>query len=219
MKILFYGDSVTDAGRMPDADEIRNTTLGTGYVMLTASRLWLRDPTAYEILNRGVSGNRSTDLYARVDKAVWANRPDLLSILAGVNDVLHGIRKPVNGVPLARFDRVYRMMLEETMEALPDTKIVLCEPFCLHGSMTNSVFAQISHVREYAKAVEKMAQDYGLYWLPLQDRLDEAAAKYGAETILRDGIHPLIPGAAILADAWTELFTNTIEPDMKGGKK
>ena len=77
------------------------------------------DPTKHEIFNRGISGNRVVDLYARIKSDVWNLKPDVLSILVGVNDVWHEL-DIANGVDIERYERIYGMMLEETLERLPN---------------------------------------------------------------------------------------------------
>ncbi len=206
MKIVFFGDSVTDCGRAREKErQIYNSRYGFGYVMQAAGRLFLRDPVGYEILNRGISGNRVPDLYARVKPDVWNENPDVLSILIGINDLWHGIH-PINaGVELPRFEKCYRALIEETRERLPETKIMLMEPFVLRGSETEERFSEFEKVYEYAAVVKKLAEEYGLWFVPLQKELYDAAEKYGY-VFLRDGVHPTVEGSALIADIWLREF-------------
>jgi lysophospholipase L1-like esterase len=126
MKILFYGDSITDAQRDRSVDHYLSS-YGFGYPSFVAGELLSKNPEQYEIINRGISGNRIVDLYARIKADVWNLQPDVLSILVGVNDVWHEINYN-NGVELERFDKIYRMMLDDTLKVLPNVKIILCEP-------------------------------------------------------------------------------------------
>lgn len=204
MKILFFGDSITDAHR--DREKPHHLYgLGTGFVNGVASRLAAKAPDKYEILNRGISGNRVVDLYARIKVDAWNEAPDVISILVGVNDVWHGIFGD-NGVELDRFARVYRMLIEDTQKALPDVKLILCEPFFLDGAATHEAFDKFRAVYDYAATVKKLAAAYGLPFVALQAPLDRAAAAYGAERILADGVHPALAGAAIIAEEWLKVF-------------
>ena len=134
MKIVFFGDSITDMGRnRGECDEI--WTYGSGYPMLVASHLYRKDPLQYQVVNRGIAGNRIVDLYARVKADVWNERPEVLSILVGVNDIWHEFDWQ-NGVEQDRFERIYDMLIEDTLQRLPNIKIVLCEPFILKASAT-----------------------------------------------------------------------------------
>ena len=139
MKILFYGDSITDAGRTRDLD-VPNKGLGGGYVSYIANQLFEKSLTDYDIYNTGISGNRIVDLYARIKIDCWNIKPDLLSILIGINDIWHEVKRH-NGVEIDRFEKVYRMLLEDTKKALPETKIMLLEPFVLKGSATEEEYA------------------------------------------------------------------------------
>ena len=117
--ILFQGDSITDCGRnREDPDD-----LGDGYVNLITEILSDRY-SHYNIkfINRGISGDRIRDLQLRWDTDCIDIKPDILSILIGVNDTLI--------TPARQFEEEYRMLLTQTARAL-NSKIILCEPFIL----------------------------------------------------------------------------------------
>lgn len=215
MRIVFFGDSITDMGRSREADKSTDIwSYGKGYQMFVAGSLYGENPQKYEVINRGISGNRVVDLYARIKSDVWNLQPDVLSILIGINDVWHEIDSK-NGVELDRFEKVYRMMIEDTKKVLPDLKIVLCEPFVLEGDATveegTDRYQRFCEVYKYAAVVKKLADEYGLYFLPLQEKFNEAAKKFGARYYLYDGVHPMVAGAKLIADEWVKLFKNEIE--------
>ena len=209
MKILFFGDSITDMGRKHDSDG-HIFSYGNGYVYLIASKLFTEVPGTYEIINRGISGNRIVDLYARIKSDVWNQTPDVLSILIGVNDVWHDFAENPNGVEIERWEKIYRALIEETKERLPNTRIILCEPFVLHGTATDyeDKYEKFTQVFEYAKVARKIAADYGLEFVSLQEEFDKKAAQYGAEYFLFDGVHPHVAGATLIADEWLKVFKN-----------
>ena len=204
MKILFYGDSITDAGRARDID-VPNQQLGGGYVSYVANQLLERSLSDYDIYNRGIGGNRVVDLYARIKCDCWNLCPDVLSIHIGVNDVWHEIQRR-NGVELDRFENIYRIMLKETIAALPNTRIMICEPFVLRGTATDEKFDRFLAVKEYAAVAKKLAEEFSLTFVPLQQAFDEAGAKYGNDVILRDGVHPTMKGAVIFGNQWLKAF-------------
>ena len=204
MKILFYGDSITDAGRARDIT-VPNKQLGSGYVAYVANQLLERSLTEYDIVNMGISGNRVVDLYARIKIDCWNHKPDVLSIHIGINDIWHEIHRQ-NGVEIDRFENIYRIMLRETIEVLPDTKIILCEPFVLRGTATDEAFDRFSLVKEYAKVVKKLADEFSLTFVPLQDAMDAAGEKYGNAEILADGVHPTMKGAVVFGNEWLKAF-------------
>lgn len=200
MKILFYGDSITDAGRNKNFD-YDNSSYGFGYPYIINAYLTGKHPKEYEVLNRGISGNRIVDLYARVKADVWNLKPDMLSILIGVNDIWHELDFN-NGVDIVRWEKIYRMLIEDTLKVLPNLKIVIMEPFVLKGTATTEKFDRFSEIKEYAKVAKKIAEDYKCVFVPLQKDLNAAAAKYGEDYCLTDGVHPGIGGAYIIADKW-----------------
>jgi len=211
MKILFFGDSITDASRK-SGNCLPNEVFGVGFVVQVAGRLYEKSPTDYDIVNRGISGNRIVDLYARIKKDVWNESPDLISLLVGVNDVWHEINYD-NGVDIERFERVYRMLIEDTKRVLPDVKFILCEPFVTRGCATNDSYSRFLETKKYAKVVKKLADEYKLYFLPLQTAFDEAYERYGEGVMLFDGVHPSVQGATLLANEWMKLF-NKIEKEI-----
>ena len=134
MKILFQGDSITDTGRNREKD----ISLGSGYALFVSGSLGLTFPGEHEFLNRGISGNRVVDVYARIKSDIINLAPDFMSILIGVNDVWHEFEESPNGVDAEKYYRVYDMLLEEVTTALPKIKIMILEPFCLKGNGTEA---------------------------------------------------------------------------------
>ena len=203
MKIVFYGDSITDAHRDRSVDHYLSS-YGFGYPSFVAGELLSKNPEQYEIINRGISGNRIVDLYARIKADVWNLQPDLLSVLIGVNDVWHEIEHQ-NGVELDRFEKMYRFLIEDTKKALPGVTMMLCEPFVLKGTATTAKFDRFMEVYKYAEVVKKLAEEYGLYYLPLQETLTNTAGDNEAE-YLSDGVHPAVAGAKLIANEWLNAF-------------
>ena len=207
MKILFFGDSITDARRARESDF--NERFGAGFVMQIAGELFLEDPVKYEILNRGISGERIVDLYARIKKDVWNENPDVLTILEGINDISHEVWAQ-NGVETERWARIYKMLLEETIARLPNTKIIIGEPFVFPGEISNKDFPEYAKIRERAQALKKLTEDMRLYYLPLQAVLDEKAERFGVEVITKDGLHPTVYASKVIAEEWLKLFREKI---------
>ncbi len=204
MRILFFGDSVTELGR--DYSGVGFMRFGVGYPLLVAAELYKKDILKYEVINKGVGGNRVVDLYARIKADVWNREPDVLSIMIGVNDVWHDIDKMHNGVDIVRFEKVYRMIIDDTRERFPNMKFILCEPCYLHGVNTDEKYEQFEAIHDYAAVAKKLAEEYGFPFVSLQKKMSEAAEKYGARHYLIDGIHPDVAGAKIIADEWLKVF-------------
>ncbi len=204
--ILFQGDSVTDAGRGLAKDF--NHDLGLGYPFLISARLRCDHPEKnYVILNRGISGHRSVDLYARWKIDTINLKPDLLSILIGVNDTWHEFACK-NGVEVPRYEQFLRMLIEWTKKDLPETKIVLIEPFVLNfGAVAD---AWLPEMKERGEVVRKLAAEYGLTFIPMQSIFNEALKKAPAEFWLKDGVHPTTEGFQLMADAWIQYTKDLI---------
>ena len=200
--ILFQGDSITDAGRSRD----NNNNLGAGYPTLVKGELGYDNPGQYTFYNRGISGNRIVDLYARI-KADFINlKPDYLSILVGVNDVWHeyGLQ---NGVSAEKYFKIYSMLIEEIKEALPETQIMILEPFVLNGSGTEANFDEFqAEVRKRAEKAKEIAEKYNLSFIALQDKFDDAAKKASSEYWLIDGVHPTAMGHELIKRSWIKEF-------------
>lgn len=206
MKILFLGDSITDMGRNREFD-YHAMGYGVGFVNNVASALMYQNPEKYDIINRGISGNRVVDLYARIKVDVWNYTPDVISVLIGVNDVWHEIFGD-NGVDIQRFEKVYRMLIEDTKKRLPNVQFILCEPFILKGSATIEKWEEFCEVKQYAAVVKKLANEYQIPFVALQDKFDKAAAAHDGAYYLYDGVHPDVAGGKLIADAWLEVFSS-----------
>lgn len=209
MKILFTGDSITDAGRNREAGCA--VSIGQGYPMLLAGKLCAKYPGKVEIENTGISGNRVVDLYARMRVDMCNRNPDILSILIGVNDVWHDYSASPNGVEADRFEKVLRMLIGDILEKLPDLKIVIMEPFTLKGRGNENDYDKFrSEVELRAAAVKKIAEEFNLIFVPLQKMFDEAEKACEASYWLIDGVHPTPAGHQLIADKWCEVAEDKI---------
>ena len=200
-KILFQGDSITDARRDREGINGYGPDMGCGYAALIAGKLLAANlDREFSCFNRGISGNRVVDLYARWKVDALNLKPDLLSVLIGVNDSWHEFAFE-NGVELDRYERIYRMLLEWTRAELPEVKLVLCEPFCLKSELVTDEW--MAEVAARGVIVKKLAAEFDAVFVPLQNVLEKAAAKANDNLkILRDGVHPTLAGAQIIADQW-----------------
>ncbi|MBR3761385.1 MAG: SGNH/GDSL hydrolase family protein [Lachnospiraceae bacterium] len=206
--ILFQGDSITDAGRSRENDA--NT--GVGYPTLVKGELTFEYSNHYIVYNRGISGNRVVDLYARIKEDIINLQPDVISILIGVNDVWHEINYR-QGVEAEKYFKVYSMLIEEIKEALPNVKIMILEPFVLKGVNTEdtadcpdkwNLFR--AEVKKRAAKAKEIAEKYGLIFVPLQDKFDEVSQASPDNYWLRDGVHPTTAGHELIKREWLKAF-------------
>jgi len=185
--MLFQGDSITDCGR----DRKKYYDLGHGYVYMLASKL-----KHVIILNRGVSGNRTCDLLERWEEDTIKIAPDFLSILIGVNEVWHRYKHGKVLTP-QEYKINYVQLLEQIKNKLPNTKILLIEPFVYPIGEYDQIWQD--DLDEERMIVRELAGRYADYLMPMQDVLDKYKKKYKMEDILRDGVHPTELGHEIIA--------------------
>lgn len=205
MRILFQGDSITDANR--NRSELTGfNAYGCGYPNFVAGQLCCERPGEYTFIDRAVSGDRVTDLYTRWRKDCIQLRPDVISILIGVNDVWHELGNG-NGVPTPRFEKILSMLIDETMEELPGTRFLLMAPFVVNASATKDHWDYFrTEVAERAAAMERVAAARNIPVLRLQPLFDRALTRQPADYWTLDGVHPSHAGHALIAKAWIEAF-------------
>ncbi len=221
--ILFQGDSITDCGRLREApsnpierlyfdfQKFRNksTPLGSGYPSLVAKELGDEN---YAFVNRGVGGDRVLDVYARIVKDIVKIKPDVMSLLVGVNDIWHGFDWN-NGTGLKRFEKMFNILVDELVEELPDTKLIILGAFVLKGSATENRpdqpdrYALFREGVAQVAAIEKdTAERHGIRFVDLGKIFDEEAEKHTAKALTGDGVHPTEKGHEIIKREWLKAF-------------
>lgn len=200
--VLFQGDSITDAGRKRDHADTPNDQagIGNGYAWMAASQLLLDHPDAgLKIYNRGISGHKVPQLADRWDRDCLELKPTVLSILIGVNDIWHGLNGKYDGTP-ETYERDFLALIERTRKALPDTRLVICEPFVLRcGAVKDNWFPTFDAYRASAK---KVAGIHGATFVPFHGIFAEASKIAPPEHWAKDGVHPSQFGSALMANAW-----------------
>ena len=206
-RILFQGDSITDGGRWQNSED-PNHTLGQDYAYLIAADCGGRFPDGgWTFLNRGISGNTVPDLAGRWQKDTLALKPDILSVLVGVNDAASVVNSSggKGGVTAAQYEQIYDQLLQQTRAANPQVKLVLCEPF----------IAQTGHILEHPQewnaeiklrqeVVARLAAKYHVPVVHFQAVFDAAISqsKQPVTFWVWDGIHPTYAGHRLMADEW-----------------
>lgn len=206
--ILFQGDSITDAQRYREYGD----HLGSGYPLLVAAKLGYKYPGEYKYVNRGISGNKSVDVAARIDSDIIAESPDYMSLMVGVNDVWHGIDYNWWATPEDLVTSL-REIVNRTREANPDIRIFFLEPYILREYATENTEEKPdkweTFVREVSlrqKITREIAEELSVPFVPLQERFDRASSIAGVKYFSEDGVHPTPAGHELIAEAWIEEF-------------
>ncbi len=206
--ILFQGDSITDANRNHNDDNYD----GCGYATMIEGYLGLKYPQKYRFYNRGISGHKLADVYSRMQKDIIHLKPDFMSILVGVNDVWHEIDWK-NGTPADSYERLYNQMIDEIKERLPETKLMIMEPFVVHGVSTDSNTDDPkrwdkfrSGVDAVAAAAKRVAEGHGVYFMELQSVFDNAEKSAPSNYWTLDGVHPSAAGHELIKNEWLKAY-------------
>jgi lysophospholipase L1-like esterase len=203
--ILFQGDSITDAGRDRNREQNANDpgALGKGYVYLIAAQL-LADQAGdgLKIYNRGISGNKVFQLADRWDKDCLMLKPDVLSILIGVNDIWHTLNGNYDGT-VEKYEKDYRVLLGRTRKELPKVQLVICEPFVLRcGAVNDKWFPEFDKYRAVSR---KMAKEFNALFVPFQSMFDNAVKQAPPSHWAGDGVHPTMAGAYLMGQEWLKV--------------
>ena len=200
--ILFQGDSITAAGRDQSVLSPNEPVgLGSGYVARIAEHILDRpEPKGLHVINRGVSGDRVSDLAIRWKADCLYQKPNVLSILIGVNDTWGNMKSSRDGTSLEEFEKTYRYLLDKVNRLRPKVGLVLCEPFVVFtGEVTSSWFPEFDERRAI---VYRLANDYGAVFVAFQDAINKAAEIVGPSGLCGDGVHPTAYGHELLAETW-----------------
>ncbi len=200
--ILFQGDSITDGNRGRNADP--NHIMGHGYAFSIANRVGADHPEKkYQFYNRGISGNKVNDLESRWQSETLDLKPDVLSIMVGVNDSSSVVFKREPIITIEKYEETYTSLLEQTKAAFPNILFVLCEPFILKGGrVTENWDAYHSDIVKRQAIVQKLATKFEAVFVGFQEVFDKACEKATADYWIWDGVHPTVTGHELMAREW-----------------
>ena len=211
-RVLFVGDSITDAGRIYE----NSTDMGRGYPLLIKASLGLDCPDI-EFINRGINGNTLVDLYARIKKDIINFKPDILSVFIGINDVKQDIDFD-NGTKTLKFIKIYEMLLDEILEALPQVKIILISPFVLEGKQTMNRESDEERFSKFRRktdekicAVKSIAKKYNLPLIDLQAEFDKRCDSVPPLYFSLDGVHPTPEGHELIKRLWLDVYNSNFK--------
>lgn len=204
--ILFTGDSITDGNRYKDEKDRGdlNHQMGHSYAYIVNAVLGSLYPERqFGFLNRGISGDRIIDLYARMYEDIVNLKPDIVSILAGVNDgpqAEHGGK----ATGAEKYGVLYRMMLTELKQVLPEVQLVICEPFLgQNGPVYDNDYESWKNCMQgYQREARAVAKEFDAVFVPLQECFDNACKKRNTRYWIWDGVHPTESGHGLIARQW-----------------
>ncbi|MFB1099210.1 SGNH/GDSL hydrolase family protein [Terribacillus sp. JSM ZJ617] len=190
-KWVFIGDSITECGRFEDPQDI-----GDGYVKMIQDEL--KQKKEVEIANRGVGGNRVTDLAARWEEDVLSLKPDLISVSIGINDVWRQLDQPqMEQVYPDEFREVFDKILAETKHT--GAELYLMEPTIIEE---NNESKGNQMLIPYVEIVRELAAKYGARLVPTHTAFLQTAQT----DLTTDGVHMTDAGNRLMADTWLEAY-------------
>lgn len=200
-RILFQGDSITDGNRGRNND--LNHILGHGYQFIIACKFGAELPERkLTFINRGISGDRVSGLLRRWQTDIIDLKPDILSILIGVNDL-------GSGVSAEQYEKQFDQLLADTVNTLPNVKIVLCEPFGLPVGGKAANWEQYrADLAERQAIVARLGQKYHAPVVHFQKMFEDAVQRVPADYWIWDGVHPTCCGHQLMADEWIRTVRN-----------
>ena len=192
MKILFQGDSITDAGR----DKRNYHDMGNGYPKYAAELIRNAFPEKeIELINLGIGGNRTDQLFDRLYLDGIALEPDVISILIGINDIWHRHGSGRIETTDTQIATNYRAILER-IKKQTNAKIVMLSPFLLDNEEKEAWRPELESI---LPVIRSLADEFADAYVPL-DQLFAEALKTQPEPkyYSADGVHPNANGAEFI---------------------
>lgn len=203
IKLLFQGDSITDAGR----DRNNPHDLGQGYPKYAAAILQENYPDVdFEFIDLGISGDQTKDLVARLQSDFVDVQPDVVSIMIGVNDTWHHAADR-SWIPNEVFEERYRTVLKAIKEKT-HAKIMIIEPFLI--PVEDKLFFR-EDLAPKIEIIRKLAREYADAYLPTDGLLQSAFIGDDPLSYAADGVHPTAKGAAYIGELYDLYISDIIE--------
>jgi lysophospholipase L1-like esterase len=209
---LLQGDSITDGNRGRDQKDL-NHVMGHGYACNIAGRIGADFPhNDFHFYNRGISGNTIANLKGRWQTDALDIKPDILSVLVGVNDTNDYIRNISAGDPLQQFETDYRNILTQSRQQNPDLLIVLGLPFVYPGSRTNEHFDLWKNsVAQRSEIVRKLAAEFNAVIVDYPTVFDKVMKNTSVTYWIWDGVHPTVPAHELMAREWIKQVSERLK--------
>jgi lysophospholipase L1-like esterase len=198
IKVVFFGDSITEAAVKPH-----------GFIMIDDSLLNVGGTTNYDLIGAGISGNKVYDLYLRMEDDVISKSPDIVVIWVGVNDVWH--KKMGTGTDADKFERFYLALIKKFRAA--GIKVIVCTPATI-GEKYDNTNEQDGDLNHYSNIIRRIATDQDLTLVDMRAEF-EAYEKLNNKNNLdrgiltADGVHLNDAGNMFVAKLMAEGIRNT----------
>jgi lysophospholipase L1-like esterase len=202
--VLFQGDSITDSSRDKRQTAANNPAcMGSGYALIAGSELLQHNPDkALQIYNKAISGDKVYQLADRWDEECLKLKPNVLSILIGVNDYW-AVKKHGYTGTIETYRNDLKKLLDRTKQALPDVKLIIGEPYAVIGvkEVDQSWFPKFD---EFRVAARELADQFDAGFIPYQAIYNKAIKSAPGAYWTLDGVHPNLAGIGLMAHAWLE---------------
>lgn len=200
-RLVMIGDSITDSGRARPVGESIGGGLGTGYVLYVDALIGATYPhLGVRTINMGSSGNTVRDLKARWATDMVDQRPDVATIMIGINDVWRQFDTPLQPEWAVGLDEYRATLSELVAQTKPLVKgLLLATPYYLEPNLADPMRARMD---EYSEAVRGIAAEAEVILVDTQAAFDVAMRHYYPATLAWDRVHPNHVGHMVIARAF-----------------
>lgn len=194
-KILFIGDSITQDGRFDDPNG-----LGKGYVRLINEYIQSNKPQLkLEIVNKGISANRVTDLADRWEEDVLTQDADWISVSIGINDVWRQLDSPeIEQVSPQKFATIYDSLLQAVQQKT-NARLILMEPTIIEEKIDSQGNILL---KDYVEVVRHLAKKYDAITVSTHSTFINFLEKTPNASLTTDGVHMNDLGRKLMATTW-----------------
>jgi lysophospholipase L1-like esterase len=198
-KVVFFGDSITQAGAKP----------GGFIVKMTEALAQKNLSSDYELMGAGIGGNKVYDLYLRMDDDVLAQNPDIVIIWIGVNDVWHKTLSGT-GTDIDKFEKFYVAIINKLLDR--HIRVLLCTPAVI-GEKTDFTNQQDGDLNAYSQVVRNLAQKFHCGLVDLHEifhnyELKNNPGNKESGILTLDKVHLNDAGNQLVADKMLEALLN-----------
>ncbi|WP_276500048.1 SGNH/GDSL hydrolase family protein [Terrimonas pollutisoli] len=193
-KIVFFGDSITQAG-VKKGGYIDRIQKSIDDAKLTAN---------YELIGAGIGGNKVYDLYLRMDDDVLAKDPQVVVVYVGINDVWHKTTSGT-GTDKDKYEKFYIALIKKLQAK--NIKVALCTPTVI-GEKKDNANPQDADLNAYSDVIRKLATSYNCTLIDLRKAFQDYEQANNGDNkesglLTTDRVHLTDAGNQLVADEMT----------------